>query len=303
MCVFHSFVHLFEQLRIRHPFLQSLIDSKADGLRPLCEKLFRTAGLCPLAVRGLASFEDPVIGATMAKSFRELRQIEDKAAVINALVTRPVWAAFLLTGIEKGSIPRNAVTPFHARQILAMKDKSLTNALREIWGEVRQSDEGMKEKLEGLEKSLSTRVLAKGDKARGRVHFQTLCASCHKLYGQGGKLGPDLTGSGRADLGYLLENIVAPNSVVPAEYQMSIVKLKDSRVLSGMVAGSNERTLTLRTLAEEVTLEKSTIAETTRLPDSMMPPGLLETLSAEQIRDLIAYLMHPQQVALPDEKK
>jgi putative heme-binding domain-containing protein len=100
-----------------------------------------------------------------------------------------------------------------------------------------------------------------------------------------------------------LENIVDPNSVVPVEYQMSLVKLKNKRVLSGVVSASNDRTVTLRTLTDEVTLEKSAIAETTLLPDSMMPPGLLDTLSAEQTRDLIAYLMHPQQVALPEEKK
>ena len=292
-----------ESLPVRKRALQSLIDSQVDGLRPLCEKLFWTGGLCPLAVRGLAGFDDPVIGGKMAKDFRKLHRVEDKVAVIDALVTRPTWAGFLLSEMKKGSIPRNAVTPFHARQVLAMKDKKLMKKFREVWGEIRQSDEGLKKRIAELQKSLTPEVRAKGDKAQGRVHFQTLCTSCHQLYGQGGKLGPDLTGSGRADLGYLLENIVAPNSVVPAEYQMSLVKLKDDRILSGVVASSNDRTLTLRTLAGEVTLERSAIAETTRLPDSMMPPGLLDALSAEQTRDLIAYLMHPQQVALPDEKK
>ena len=58
------------------------------------------------------------------------------------------------------------------------------------------------------------------------------------LYGKGGKLGPDLTGSGRTNLDYLLENIVDPNSAVSADYRMNILHLKDGRVLSGMIVGS-----------------------------------------------------------------
>jgi len=291
-----------EDLPARRQALQALIDAKVEGLRPLCENLFMKGDLRQTAVRGLAGFDDPGIGEMLSANYRKIYQIEDKTAVIDALVTRPRWAKSLLDEMKKGSIPRTAVTPFHARQILAMKDKNLSEQFREIWGVVRNSDEALEMTITELRQLLAPKFRAKGDKAKGRVHFQTLCASCHLLYGQGGKLGPDLTGSGRADLGYLLENIVAPNAVVPAEYQMSIIKLKDKRVLSGVIAASNDRTVTLRTLINEETLEKSNITETTRLPDSMMPPGLLDALSAEEIRDLIAYLMHPQQVALPENE-
>jgi putative membrane-bound dehydrogenase-like protein len=290
-----------EALPVRKRALEALIDAKVEGLRSLCERLFRTRGLCATAVKGLAGFDDSAIGESLAKNYRKVSRVEDKAAVIDALVTRPKWAGFLLEEMKSGEIPRKAVTPFHARQIFAMKDDKLTQQTREVWGEIRQSDAAMKKKIEALEKSLTTEVRVQADKAKGRRHFQTLCASCHRLYGEGGKLGPDLTGSGRADLGYLLENIVAPNSVVPAEYQMSIVKLKDGRVLSGVVSATNERTMTLQTLGEEVVLERAGVLETKRLADSMMPPGLIEGLSGEEVRDLIGYLMHSGQVALPGE--
>jgi putative heme-binding domain-containing protein len=135
------------------------------------------------------------------------------------------------------------------------------------------------------------------------VLFQTLCASCHQLYGQGGKLGPDLTGSGRADLGYLLENIITPNSVVPVEYQMSLITLKDGRVMSGVITASDDKTMTLQTLTDEISIEKKSVIKNIRMKDSIMPSGLLSALSAEQIRDLITYLMHPQQVAFPESKR
>ena len=89
---------------------------------------------------------------------------------------------------------------------------------------------------------------------------------------------------------------------MPLEYQMSTVLLKDGRTLSGMISASDERTVTLRSPVGETILEQASIVKTTRLPDSLMPPGLLDTLTPEQVRELIAYLMHPRQVELPEKK-
>jgi putative heme-binding domain-containing protein len=121
------------------------------------------------------------------------------------------------------------------------------------------------------------------------------------MYGEGGRGGPDLTGSGRANLDYLLENIADPSGVVSADYRMSILTLKDGRILSGVIARQDARTLTLRLLTEETTIEKSEIVKHEASPLSMMPEGLLLAFPPEQIRDLIAYLMHPSQVPLPGQ--
>ena len=121
------------------------------------------------------------------------------------------------------------------------------------------------------------------------------------MYGEGGKIGPDLTGSGRANLDYLLENIVDPSAVVSADYRMSLVTLEDGRALSGVIAGKDERTLTLRTLAETMTIDQKEVVKIDTSPLSMMPEGLLLAFPPEQVRDLIAYLMHPVQVPLPEQ--
>jgi putative heme-binding domain-containing protein len=119
------------------------------------------------------------------------------------------------------------------------------------------------------------------------------------LYGQGGKIGPDLTGSGRANLDYLLENIADPSGVVSADFRMSLLTHKDGRVLNGVVTESNTRTLTLRTMTETLTLDRADIVKQETSPMSMMPEGLLLAFQPDQVRDLIAYLMHPVQVSLP----
>jgi len=86
---------------------------------------------------------------------------------------------------------------------------------------------------------------------------------------------------------------------VTADFRMSIVDLKDGRVLNALVSAKTERTLTLKTMTETLSVERKEIAELRESTLSLMPEGLLESLPAEQARDLIAYLMHKTQVPLP----
>jgi putative heme-binding domain-containing protein len=92
---------------------------------------------------------------------------------------------------------------------------------------------------------------------------------------------------------------VDPSAVVPADYRISFVALKDGRVLNGLIAGKTDRTLTLRSATEELTIEIREIEKVEQSSLSLMPEGLLETLGAESARDLLAYLMHQAQVPLP----
>ncbi|HZI72962.1 MAG TPA: c-type cytochrome [Gemmatimonadales bacterium] len=143
---------------------------------------------------------------------------------------------------------------------------------------------------------LAPATLAKSDLSQGRAVFNLACAVCHTLYGEGGKIGPDLSGAGRDNLDYLLENIIDPSAMVPADFKVTVVSLKDGRVFNGVVMSQNARTLTLKIMNGTVTLEKGEIEETRPSELSLMPEGLLEAWPLDQIRDLIGYLQHPTQV-------
>lgn len=277
--------------------LKTLLDARPEDLRALCEKLLDVRGLNGLAAKGLAQFDDPAIGQKLASSYRKFSP-EDRPGIIAALVSRPSFAKALLDQVGSGKIPRTELSAFHARQIRGLNDQSLTKKLTEVWGELRDSAGDKTKLIEDLKAKLTPDVLAKADLSKGRAMYQ-ICAACHVMYGEGGKVGPDLTGSGRANLDYLLENIVDPSGVVSADYRMSMLTLKDGRVLSGVIAKQDDRTLTLRLMTEETTVEKSEIAKQDTSPVSMMPEGLLMAFQPDQIRDLIAYLMHPSQVPLP----
>lgn len=285
----------------RSAALKTLIESKSPDLRSVCESVLSVRGLNVIAVRGLSTFDDPAIGEKLAKSYRSFYPAE-RPSVIDTLVSRPSFAKALLLNIADNKIPRTDITPFQARQIRSFNNEVLTAKLTEVWGELRESSDDKKKLVADLKAKLTPEVLSKADKSNGRVLYTGICSACHMLYGQGNLLGPDLTGSGRHDLGYLLDNITDPSALVAADLRMTVLTLKDGRVLNGIIHGQSDRTVTLKMIGQETTVERSEIASTQQLPVSLMPEGLLQAFSPEQVRDLIAYLMSDSQVALPEVK-
>lgn len=282
-------------LAFRRAALQTLIEQRPADLREICEQLLDVKFLNSTAVRGLALFDNPAIGEKLAESYLKFHPSE-RPAVIETLASRPAFARPMLEEMAAGRIPRTDLTPFHARQVRSFGDAALTQRLAEVWGQLRESPAEKKQFIAQLKTKLTPAVLAAADKSQGRVVFNTACAACHTLYGHGGQMGPDLTGSGRDNLDYLLDNIVDPSAIVNADFRMSIVDLKDGRTLNGLIAAKTDRTLTLKTQTETLMLERSGIETLRDSALSLMPEGLLEGLNEAQVRDLLAYLMHRSQV-------
>jgi putative heme-binding domain-containing protein len=134
------------------------------------------------------------------------------------------------------------------------------------------------------------------------VVFTETCGACHQLFGEGTALGPDLTGSNRASLSYLLENVLAPSSVVGKDYLLNVLSLDDGSSLSGMVRRETDQLIELAMPGGTVTkVKKDEIKDRQELAQSLMPAGLFDALELEQVADLVKYLGSPAQVPLPGE--
>jgi putative heme-binding domain-containing protein len=107
-----------------------------------------------------------------------------------------------------------------------------------------------------------------------------------------------LTGSNRGDLNYLLENIVDPNAVIPNDYKAWNLETTDDRVISGILKTQDEKSVTLLTATEALTLPRSDIKSLKEGTLSMMPEGLLQNLGEQEVRDLVYYLRGPAQAPL-----
>jgi putative heme-binding domain-containing protein len=119
------------------------------------------------------------------------------------------------------------------------------------------------------------------------------------LYDHGGLIGPDLTGSNRANLDYILAQIINPSEEIQDAYQLVTINTQDGRVLAGNVVGEDDQKVTLRLVGQETVIAKSAILSREKSPVSMMPEGLLKQLPTDDVRDLLAYLRTTAQVPLP----
>jgi putative membrane-bound dehydrogenase-like protein len=262
---------------------------KPDLLLPI-RKLINDKILGTPARSALAAYDDKDIPKALLSPW-PVRSQEQQQATIATLITRPAYAHALLDAVQSGTVPAATISPYQARQIRSLNDPDLTQKLTTTWGELRDTPEAKKTELAQWTQRLTPELIAQSDPKKGKAIFAASCAACHKLYGEGGALGPELTGSDRHKLSYLLENILDPSAIVPADYRMTLLQLKDGRTLTGVIPAQTDRTLTLQTPAERLTIEKSQITSQQQLPISFMPEGLLTALGQDQVPHLIAYLM------------
>ena len=287
-------------LETRRSAVRSLIAARPKGLRKTLESAINDRAINGEAVKGLALFADPAIGKKLASSFDRFEP-EDRPALLATLVSRKAFADALLDriGNREEQLPASALSAFYARQIRGLGDDVLNSKLAEVWGELRDSPAERRELMEKYRGQLTPEVLAKADLSNGRALYRKSCSACHKLYEDGKQIGPTLTGSQRSSLEYLLENILDPSAVVGKDYRMTAVLMDDGRTLNGLAVSEDEQRLVLQTPTDLLTLAKDEIDELSVKSLSPMPDGLLQNLSETEVRDLIGYLMHPTQVALP----
>jgi len=286
------------EIGLRRSALISLVNQRSDDLKSICAKLLTDQRLSGIAAKGMAIDDDPENARLLIKHYNRFRGT-DRPGVISILVSRKSFAAELIEALDRREIARSELSAFDARQIRSLDDETLSRRLAEVWGETRESPQDRVEAMADLKALLTEKSDTPIDLGKGRVVFAELCGKCHRMYGEGRKIGPDLTGSNRNNLDYLVENVIDPSAVVAADYRVSVLMMDDGRVLNGIVVSENDRTVSLQTQTELLVIEKEGIEERKLTTQSPMPEGQLAALTPEQIRNLFAYLQHPSQVALP----
>jgi len=129
----------------------------------------------------------------------------------------------------------------------------------------------------------------------GKATFTAKCARCHTLFGEGGKVGPDLTSYQRGDLETMLLSVVRPSAEVREGFETYTAATRDGLVLAGFLVEQDLRLVTLRGPdGKDVTLDRERLLELAPSKESLMPEGLLDGLTDQEVRDLFAYLRSTQ---------
>jgi putative heme-binding domain-containing protein len=168
-------------------------------------------------------------------------------------------------------------------------DPDIDALVRKHWGSVKAGTP--EEKLAEMRRLGNDLRAGPGDRGRGKDLFLKHCATCHKLFGEGGDVGPDLTGVARGDTTALLASIVDPGAVVRSPFLQYVVATRGGRVAAGLIAAQDNASVTLvDAQGKRTVLPRDEIEELRDVPTSIMPEGLLMPLDPQQVRDLFRYL-------------
>ena len=253
-------------------------------------------------MQGLAVYDDPQTAQVILREYPHFDAAE-KHEAIETLASRPAYAIALLDAVENHEIPPADISVFTARQLRQFKDKRISDKLAKVWGTLRDSSADKKEQMDHYMSLLTPDFLKHADISHGRLIFSHTCMQCHTLYGVGGKIGPDLTGSNRDHVDFVLQKVIDPSAAVPNEYQMQVILLTDGRLINGIVRERTARSVVVQTDTQRLVLATEDIEKMTPSKMSMMPERQFDKLKPEEIRDLLGYLATHSQVPLPADAK
>lgn len=212
-----------------------------------------------------------------------------QSRVRDLLFSRPDSAKALLALIESKQIPAASVPIEQVRRIALHDDKDLDALVRKHWGNVQPGTP--EDKLAVMRRLANDLRAGSGDPGRGKALFVKHCGTCHKLFGEGGAVGPDLTPTSRADQEYLLANLVDPSAVVRSQYLTYVVTTTGGVVETGLLAEQDAGSVTLlNAKGEKNRFPRDTIDNLKESAASLMPERLAESLSPQELRDLFRYL-------------
>ncbi|MFO0011110.1 MAG: hypothetical protein ACK553_00045, partial [Planctomycetota bacterium] len=253
---------------------------------------------------------DQFLGGAAAESLGRMLSIEEakhladmhatvwppgKSGIVVALGSRRDTLPILLDAVDGKQIPVESIDAATWRQFASVADWDLLVRARKINPTLGISAD-QNERIRQWEQQYNDERLATANASRGRAQWNSLCASCHKMFGEGGAIGPELTGGQRSNLRYWLENILEPSAVVAENYRITAFMTDDGRVITGVPLSETNQEITIQTATEKVVLHKTEIERRKPSQMSLMPEKILEPLDDNARADLLKYLMSPTQV-------
>jgi putative heme-binding domain-containing protein len=245
------------------------------------------------ALAALRAYDEPAIGKTISALLHTALPDEQgvRAAALATLTSRPAWSLDLLAEVAESRLKPSQVPLDLVRLMKLHRDARVDAMIDKHWGKLRGAPP--QEKLQQIER-VAALARAGGDPRTGKALFTGLCAACHSLFNEGGAIGPDLTGYERTNLDFLVPALVDPSMAIREEFTAFVILTTDGRTLTGFLGDQNDRTVAIKGVDNvTTTLPRERIASLNALPVSLMPEGLLNALSDQQIKDLMAYLTSP----------
>jgi putative membrane-bound dehydrogenase-like protein len=213
-----------------------------------------------------------------------------QARVAGLMVQRESTATLLLDEIAQERLAKDMVGPNQIRQLAASRSPAISQSAREIWGTIRLEESPNRQ---GVVRGATEFLLkdARGDARRGLAVYDRICGQCHVMHGRGFEVGPEITRNGRGSFEQLVISVFDPSLVIGDAYKSVTVLTTDGRVISGLVTERTEQRIVLKVSGGKLeVVPMDDVEEIHDNTQSLMPEGLEEQMTREEMADLFALL-------------
>ena len=242
-----------------------------------------SSGLIVALGKSSASEAPVALLDTLASLTPQVRE----AAVRTVLANRD-WAAKLVERLEQGKVSLGDIPIVDRAKLTEHPDRGVRDRAKKILAAGGGLPNADRQKV--IDELLPV-VKAGGDAARGKLLFKEQCGKCHMHAGEGGKVGPDLTGMAVHPANELLIHILDPNRSVEGNYRAYTVSTDDGRVVTGLLAAESRTAIELVDAeGKRVAIQRDEIDAFQPSPNSLMPVGFEKQINPEGFADLLAYL-------------
>ena len=255
--------------------LQTLNDAKTDAVRAA-------------VLTALQPFADPRLTDEVLSLYPKW-SADLRGRAQSLLCSRAASSLEFLKAVDAGRIAPREAPLDQLRRMALLKNDAIDKLIEKHWGKISPATAG--EKLTQIRNRGALLSKGGGDRVAGKAVFMKNCGACHTLFGEGGKIGPDLTGADRKNRDWLLTQIVDPSAVIRPEFLAYVVNVKDGRTLTGLMVESTPDAVTLVD-AKNVrsVIRRDQIDDLKASPVSLMPEKILDALEDRQLCDLFGYL-------------
>ncbi len=231
--------------------------------------------------------EAPEVGGLIVEKLAAMTPaVRSEAAKV--LLSRAEWTSAFLEGVEKGEVSLSQLSLPQTQALAAHPDRKIAARAKALIAKGGGLPDADRQKVID---QLAPVVLKGGDPAKGKVVFAQQCAKCHTYGGEGGKVGPDLTGMGTHPREELLIHIIDPSRSVEGNFVQYTVATTDGRVLNGLLASESKTSVELVDAEGKRTpILREQIEEFAASKKSIMPEGFEKQVGPEGVADLLAFL-------------
>jgi putative membrane-bound dehydrogenase-like protein len=238
-------------------------------------------------VDAVSKSEAPGVGTALVGRLGAMTPVV-RTEVAKALLTRGEWTLAFLDGVEKGDVSLSQLSLPQTQALAAHPDKAIAARAKTLIAKGGGLPDADRQKVID---AMAPLVLKGGDANRGKGIFTQQCAKCHVYGGEGGKVGPDLTGMGTHPREELLIHILDPSRSVEGNFVQYALATTDGKTFNGLLASENKSSVVLLDAeGKSHTILREEIDEFAASKKSLMPEGFEKQVNAEGLADLLAFL-------------